>query len=76
VSCYAKHPDKPGVECWHGPGHLGDHGKEDKSWPNLNDPLRIELKRLADENDELRRQLADPRPTTAPASDEPPIGRT
>jgi len=54
MSCYAKHPDKPGVECWHGPGHRGDHGKEDKSWPNLDDPYQIELKRRADENERLR----------------------
>jgi len=54
MSCYSKHPDKPDVECWHGPGHRGDHGKEDKSWPNLDDPLRIELKRLDDENERLR----------------------
>jgi len=57
VSCYSKHPDRPGVECWHGPGHRGDHGKEDKSWPNLDDPAQIELKRLTDENAELKRQI-------------------
>lgn len=59
MSCYSKHPDKPGVECWHGPGHRGDHGKEDKPWPNLDDPLQIELKRLADENDRLRAERAE-----------------
>jgi hypothetical protein len=38
VSCYAKHPELPGIECWRGPGHDGHHGKECYSWPNPESP--------------------------------------
>ena len=46
MSCYSKHPDKPKIECWHGPGHAGNHGKESYSWPNLDDPIQRELAEL------------------------------
>ena len=46
MSCYAKHPDIQGIECWHGPGHTGDHGKESRAWPNLDDPREKELRLL------------------------------
>lgn len=46
MSCYAKHPTVPGIECWHAPGHAGNHDKESRSWPNLDDPLQRELAAL------------------------------
>ncbi len=53
MSCYAKHPDIDGVECWHGPGHSGDHGKENRSWPNADDKLRKEIAALRAQNERL-----------------------
>ena len=57
MSCYAKHPDIEGIECWHGPGHRGDHGKENRSWPNAEDPYQKELAALRAEVAELRARV-------------------
>lgn len=46
MSCYAKHPEIVGIECWHGPGHAGDHNKENYSWPNADDKYQKTIARL------------------------------